>query len=573
MSNGLLRNVLMSRFDFSRYFILLFYVHSMHLSPPSQTFASEYISYSLKLFCNIMRVVKHSPVTSLSHMASSSIQELCRRSQFDPEAFVDPSRTILEGLVVAWEWLGMELKELAKKKVDKQGYHHVVHDRLQSSFVDLFCLIRALLQQGKVCNCNVCKDAPYAPNQKEGGGKDYWSDRIILFVCSHDLVRYLGENGNHVDGGTVDQELLKGLFIMSLLKSISLSIATKDVASATYTDEVDGLEDNNSPSMQSMYTAHTLITISPPTAAETNIDSLPTKPQAIARMPIEEEDLDGETEMELSSLHSSQDIAEMVDGSKEFSISSESADASSYLSASCECSSDGIFYPGNVSAAEETNCMINNTESKNVNIDHDNAAAIPKSSKKRKRAVENTGGKANFVSNERVYVALSKIPKAGQGLFAKEWIRKDEIVCTYGGNLVDGAEAIYLDPTYMLAYEKSGKGLKLQGDDVDGDLGHFANGVAPENIDPMHREINAKYVFKTLESSYSYSREHFTQRIRLPLIATKDIAPDSEIIVDYGKGYWNTMKIFWRDGLPIKPASSIERDERARRRGKEKYIA
>ena len=52
-------------------------------------------------------------------------------------------------------------------------------------------------------------------------------------------------------------------------------------------------------------------------------------------------------------------------------------------------------------------------------------------------------------------------------------VKNHEIICTYGGYLKDIADAKYMDPTYTVAFERNG--LKLIGDDMFGDMGHFAN--------------------------------------------------------------------------------------------------
>lgn len=156
--------------------------------------------------------------------------------------------------------------------------------------------------------------------------------------------------------------------------------------------------------------------------------------------------------------------------------------------------------------------------------------------------------------NKRVYVKKSHIEGGGNGLFAVERIEKGETLCTYGGQLIDPAEAKYMNPMYIVNFEL-GKGFKLNGDNEDGDLGHYANAVHPEN------EIikqNAKFVFK--------SNKYLNMRGRFNLIATNRVLKDDEIIVNYGKGYWHTMRKWSNTDFPVKPATAIQRDARAMKR-------
>ena len=76
----------------------------------------------------------------------------------------------------------------------------------------------------------------------------------------------------------------------------------------------------------------------------------------------------------------------------------------------------------------------------------------------------------------KAYVKSSTIDGAGLGLFARQDIMKGDEICTFGGVLIDPQEAIYTDPTYMVNFE-NGRGFKLVGSNLRGDLGHFANSI------------------------------------------------------------------------------------------------
>jgi SET domain-containing protein len=162
-------------------------------------------------------------------------------------------------------------------------------------------------------------------------------------------------------------------------------------------------------------------------------------------------------------------------------------------------------------------------------------------------------------SNLKVFVAISKIPNSGNGLFAKETIPKGELICTYGGTFIDNADAHYTDPTYLVNFE-NGRGYKLIGDNLDGDLGHYANAVHPD-----HPEVTQNARFNLTNKKYLPNL-----RGRFNIFAVEDIPAGEEIIVSYGKGYWLTMSK-WHEmsttgHLPQKSEAAQEREARAMKR-------
>ena len=156
-----------------------------------------------------------------------------------------------------------------------------------------------------------------------------------------------------------------------------------------------------------------------------------------------------------------------------------------------------------------------------------------------------------------VYVGPSRIVNAGFGLFAKKRFKQNDFICYYSGTLVDYNEAIYLNPTYIVSFEL-GRGLKLVGDSLQ-HLGLYANSVRSDCAEAVQ---NARFNLTT-KQSFTDDRGMF------PIVATKDIARNEEIIVDYGPGYWNTLRN-WKVAPPVKSKAVIERDERAAKREKTK---
>ena len=78
------------------------------------------------------------------------------------------------------------------------------------------------------------------------------------------------------------------------------------------------------------------------------------------------------------------------------------------------------------------------------------------------------GHRIHSYLNMKVRVVTSSVQNAGKGLIAKDFIAKKDFICTYGGTLVDAADAPYASPIYMVNFE-NGRGPKLNGDDLDGD--------------------------------------------------------------------------------------------------------
>lgn len=171
------------------------------------------------------------------------------------------------------------------------------------------------------------------------------------------------------------------------------------------------------------------------------------------------------------------------------------------------------------------------------------------------------------VHTDNVLAKPSNIPNGGTGLFAKVDIPRGSRICTYAGRLYDSSEAIYRDPTYMVNFEL-GKGFKLDGDGVDGDIGHYANASQIDDDGVANPPMNGGFCMKSKKQWVvvdEASNDTFF-RGRFDLIARKHIAAGDEIILDYGKGYWRTMHAYWEKGPPPRSAVSVAREERAKRR-------
>ena len=158
--------------------------------------------------------------------------------------------------------------------------------------------------------------------------------------------------------------------------------------------------------------------------------------------------------------------------------------------------------------------------------------------------------------NVKVNRAISMLPNAGYGLFAKVEIPPQTTVCTYGGLLIAALDAKYKDPTYIVDFEL-GHGFKLIGDDLYGDLGCYANGEHHSN-ETLKR--NAKFAINKTKKILPNNRGVFK------VVSTKLIKKNEEIIINYGASYWSTVNKWNFAPIPVKPQSVTNRDERATKR-------
>lgn len=165
------------------------------------------------------------------------------------------------------------------------------------------------------------------------------------------------------------------------------------------------------------------------------------------------------------------------------------------------------------------------------------------------------------VQKGNVSVRASRVaPNAGNGLFAKKPITKGSLICTYAGKLIDSADSKYVDPTYMVSFEL-GKGFKLAGDGEDGDIGHYANSLTPQQAQEGTVKFNAKIDLHK-KCSWVVAGSTYQMRGRFDLVAKCDIKARQEIILDYGKGYWLTMNNWIDGGVPVKSQSAQLRESR-----------
>jgi len=136
-----------------------------------------------------------------------------------------------------------------------------------------------------------------------------------------------------------------------------------------------------------------------------------------------------------------------------------------------------------------------------------------------------------------VNVKDSLIPNGEKGLFAKKQFKKDDFITFYTGMLVDAHVAKKMNPKYHLIITES-VGLVCLGDKEGPGL--YANSIHPNSKWP---KVNARYDTKKIQIVTGRSLDTIKfvigMRIKVPLIATRQIDADTEVIVNYrSDGYW-----------------------------------
>jgi uncharacterized protein len=127
--------------------------------------------------------------------------------------------------------------------------------------------------------------------------------------------------------------------------------------------------------------------------------------------------------------------------------------------------------------------------------------------------------------DDGLYVDDSTIPGAGLGLFAKKDFEKDQIICEFGGELIDELEVNKRNK------DKRGDYFVDMGDDLTLDsyesdcMAKYANDARGPRKVPGLRNNSEIVVY-----SDDYS---------VCIVATRPIKAGEEILVEYGKSYWN----------------------------------
>jgi len=126
---------------------------------------------------------------------------------------------------------------------------------------------------------------------------------------------------------------------------------------------------------------------------------------------------------------------------------------------------------------------------------------------------------------KKVEVKLSVLPNAGKGLFAKEFIPKNTRIVEYKGKVTSWKEV----------------------DDNDGNNGYIYYVKRHHVIDASrHPSALARYAndAKGLQrvKGIRNNSEYVEDGVRVFIEAKRDIPAGEEILVEYGKEYWNVIR-------------------------------
>lgn len=120
---------------------------------------------------------------------------------------------------------------------------------------------------------------------------------------------------------------------------------------------------------------------------------------------------------------------------------------------------------------------------------------------------------------DKVYVATSSISGAGNGLFASEFIKKDDIIIEYTGKILNFSESRRLKNRAYLKVVDFNKHIDASVDNASN--AKFIN----DNLDKT--KINVTFVkIKVVGDS------------RIFVKALRDVQIDEELFVSYGRGHW-----------------------------------
>jgi SET domain-containing protein len=129
-----------------------------------------------------------------------------------------------------------------------------------------------------------------------------------------------------------------------------------------------------------------------------------------------------------------------------------------------------------------------------------------------------------MMNSEMLYVGRSNIPGSGKGLFTREAINKGELVIEYTGKIRKWDE-VKDDPSNLYIYY------------VDDDYVIDAKN-SPEVVARYANDAEGVTQVNGLENNCTFV--NIDNRIYIKAI--KNIPAHTEILVEYGENYWETVK-------------------------------
>jgi len=187
---------------------------------------------------------------------------------------------------------------------------------------------------------------------------------------------------------------------------------------------------------------------------------------------------------------------------------------------------------------------------------------------------------------DKCYIEKSRINTAGNGLFAKNDILKDELITFYPSDIASYAPNGDLSKPGHVSIETYSQRFKIQFEknikkerencamineyiyDLDQNyriigspffikdtnyMGHFINDGAKSD------SIESNKVYLTISSLKSNCRFYHLKDLLVAIIATKDIKKDEEFYITYGIEYWESYNKLKLDNPPELGPTKIQR--------------
>lgn len=126
---------------------------------------------------------------------------------------------------------------------------------------------------------------------------------------------------------------------------------------------------------------------------------------------------------------------------------------------------------------------------------------------------------------KQLVIKRSTIPGSGKGLFTKKFIPKGTRIVEYKGKLTTWKEVKHDNGTNGYIYYVN-RNHVIDARTYVKALGRYANDA---------RGLQKK---KGVTNNAVYTED----KLKVYIESTKDILPDSEILVSYGKEYWDTIR-------------------------------
>ena len=135
--------------------------------------------------------------------------------------------------------------------------------------------------------------------------------------------------------------------------------------------------------------------------------------------------------------------------------------------------------------------------------------------------------------NGQVFVKKSSIPSSGNGLYTKKFIPKGACIVEYKGRISSWKEVRHNEGENGYIYYVN-RNHVIDAASFKKSLGRYAN--------------DARGIIKV--KGVSNNAEYITQGLKVYIKATRDIAAGSEILVGYGKEYWDVIR--YNNNLKLK---------------------